>query len=219
VTSGIDARARQRDIEGCHHAHARLLETVAGVDDGRAQAASVLPGWSVGHVLTHLARNADGLAGVLEGALRGEVVPMYLSVEARNADIEAGSGRPAAELAADLVAAAARIERAFADATDEVWASSTTLITGPSPMDDLPARRWREVEVHHADLGLAFTPGQWSDAYVRRELPRMQMLWASRRPMGLTELPEAALRVNPHDRLAWLLGRGTIVGLEPAGIF
>jgi maleylpyruvate isomerase len=170
-------------------------------------------------VLTHVARNADGLAGVLEGAQRGEVVAMYPSMQARNADIESGSSRPAAALAADVSTSAARLERAFAATSEAVWAGSAELITGPSPMDDLPPRRWREVEVHHSDLGLAHTRRDWSDDYVRRELPRLQMMWASRRPMGLTELPEVALRADPHDRLAWLLGRAEIAGLEPAGIF
>jgi hypothetical protein len=46
----------------------------------------------------------------------------------------------------------------------------------------------------------------------------MAMLWNSRLPMGMTGLPEAALAVDDHHRLAWLLGRATIDGLEPAGL-
>ena len=48
----------------------------------------------------------------------------------------------------------------------------------------------------------------------------MEMRWNARRPMGMTGLPaEAARQLPPHDRLAWLLGRVEIEGLEPAGIF
>ena len=43
----------------------------------------------------------------------------------------------------------------------------------------------------------------------------MEMRWNARRPMGLTGLPDAALRAPPHVRLAWLLGRTTIDGLSP----
>lgn len=43
----------------CREAQERLLLRVAGLDDGAMRAPSRLPGWTVGHVLTHLARNAD----------------------------------------------------------------------------------------------------------------------------------------------------------------
>jgi hypothetical protein len=44
------------------------------------------------------------------------------------------------------------------------------------------------------------------------------MLWASRKPMGMTALPPEAMSVSEHHRLAWLLGRADIDGLTPAGI-
>jgi hypothetical protein len=44
------------------------------------------------------------------------------------------------------------------------------------------------------------------------------MLWASRKPMGLTDLPPEAMAVPPRHRLAWMLGRVEIDGLGPAGI-
>jgi len=45
------------------------------------------------------------------------------------------------------------------------------------------------------------------------------MLWASRQPMGMTTLPPLALAASPSDRLAWLTGRSTIAGLDPAGVY
>jgi hypothetical protein len=36
--------------------------------------------------------------------------------------------------------------------------------------------------------------------------------------MGLTDLPPAALALAPHDRLAWLLGRISIPGVDDAGL-
>ena len=41
-------------------AHQRLIGTGSGLDDAQIRRASLLPEWSIGHVLTHLARNADG---------------------------------------------------------------------------------------------------------------------------------------------------------------
>ena len=60
---------------------------------------------------------------------------------------------------------------------------TATVFGVPEPVVELPFRRWREVEVHHADLGLAeFTIDDWSDGYVRRDLERAEMTWAARRP-------------------------------------
>lgn len=62
-------------IELCRSAHARLAEAVDGLTDEQVRSPSRLPGWTIGHVLTHLARNADGHALRLDGALRGDDVP------------------------------------------------------------------------------------------------------------------------------------------------
>src|ERR1700728_1987632 len=80
----------------------RLLAGTAAITDARAREPSSLPGWSRGHLLTHLARNADGLRNLLIWARTGVVTPQYPSVEARDEEIEAGAGRPARELAADV---------------------------------------------------------------------------------------------------------------------
>src|SRR5439155_7551235 len=46
-------------VDGCIGAHRRLLATLEVVDDATARGLSQLPAWTRGHVLTHLARNAD----------------------------------------------------------------------------------------------------------------------------------------------------------------
>lgn len=209
-----------RDVQGAVAAHARLSADLAALTDDQAAQPSLLPGWSVAHVLTHIARNADGLSLMVEAANRGEVGSQYPGGFAqRNADIEAGSGRTAAELVADVAAANARLEAAWAATTDEGRRAEGLTVAGPVPVRELPFRRWRETAVHHADLGLAYRWHHWPHDYVRLELQRMTMLWASRKPMGLTTLPAAALALADRERLAWLLGRTTVEGLEPAGIF
>ena len=85
-------------------------------------------------------------------------------------------------------------------------------------MSDLLFIRWREATVHHADLGLGFAWSDWDRRVRAAELARLTMLWASRKPMGLTDLPPEALRAGDHHRVAWLLGRAEIEGLGPAGI-
>jgi maleylpyruvate isomerase len=37
-----------------------LLRSVEGLSDTAAREPSLLPGWTCGHVLSHLARNAEG---------------------------------------------------------------------------------------------------------------------------------------------------------------
>jgi maleylpyruvate isomerase len=219
-SSPVDVRELDRAVTGCAGAHQRLLAGLAELTDDDARRPSLLPGWTVGHVLTHLARNADGNVRMLDAANRGEVVAMYEGgMDGRAADIEAGAGRPAATLVADVRATIYRLEQQWAAMTAAGWEGEGIGATGRVPIAEVPFRRWREVEVHHADLGLGFGPQDWSRDYVRLELHRMTMLWASRRPMGMTQLPAEVIALAPHDRLAWLLGRLHVDGIADAGIY
>jgi maleylpyruvate isomerase len=105
------------------------------------------------------------------------------------------------------------LETAWASCTLEGWRGRGSTNRGEVAIADLPFRRWREVEVHHADLGLRLTSEGWSPEYVRRELARQEMTWKARLPVGLGGLPAAALTLPPHRRLAWLLGREQVEGL------
>jgi maleylpyruvate isomerase len=209
----------QRDCAGAVRAHLAVIAAAQQLTDFQVAQPSLLPGWTVGHVVTHIARNAEGQKRMLDAALRGEIGQMYPGgPEQRNADIEAGSTRSTAELAADIADSAARLEAAWEAMTPEAWAGRGIAPYGEVTMSDLPFIRWREVAVHHADLGLGYSWAVWDAGYVRLELARLTMLWASRKPMGLTTLPPEALAVSSHHRVAWLLGRAVIDGLEPAGI-
>jgi len=208
-----------RNMAGAAKAHAEVVATMQTLDDAQVSQPSLLPGWTVGHVATHIARNAEGHIRMLQGAMRDEVVPMYPGgTQQRTADIEAGSTRAAADLTADVVVTAAELEATWDALPAEAWSRHGVTIAGEISMVDLLFIRWREVCVHHADLGLGYTWEDWDDEYVRLDLARLTMQWASRKPMGLTDLPPAALAAPPHRRLAWLLGRTEIDGLPEAGI-
>jgi len=209
------ARQLNDHVEGCSAAHQRLLADVESRDDAWVRADSLLPGWTRAHVLTHLARNAEGLARLLEHANRGEVADQYPGgVAARNAAIESGALRSMAEIVNDLRVTAWALESTWVTTTVEGWQGLGRLSSGALiPVREVVFRRWREVEVHHADLGDGFSWSDWSPAYVRLDLEHQAMAWTSRRPMGLATLPEAALRLEPAVRLAWLLGRLTVEGL------
>lgn len=49
----------EADIARVADAHARFIDAIEGLGAADMRGPSLLPGWSVGHVLTHVARNAD----------------------------------------------------------------------------------------------------------------------------------------------------------------
>ena len=118
-------------------------------DDMRAP--SLLPGWTRGHVLTHIARNADSISATVAGAQRGEIVKRYPGgPEQRNADIEAGAARSAVDLLADVRESAEKLDRLFAAAADiDGW----DLACDNRSVGEYVTVRWREVEVHRVDAG------------------------------------------------------------------
>jgi maleylpyruvate isomerase len=188
-------------IDGCAAAQATLLAGLAGLRDDVARGPSLLPGWTVGHVLTHIARNADSVVWRLEGAAAGELRDQYPGGLAQRAgDIEAGAGRPAAELVRDVERTSAAVERVMAALPPAAWdAPSRTSKGVVETSRDAALSRWREVVVHHGDLGLGPVP--FPPALVEAWLPR--------------ELPRLAERSDPAALLAWIIGRGDPPVLSP----
>jgi hypothetical protein len=138
------------------------------------------------------------------------------------AAIERDASRSANEHVAGVRRSIYALEGAIASAR-EGWYGSARMVSGIEvPVTDLPLRRWREVEVHMGDLGLAelqcVGPDSWSLDYVRHDLSVMTMQWKSRGSMGLTDLPSQIRTQLPTVRLGWLMGRVTIDGLAPAGL-
>lgn len=219
----MDAREIDTDVAGCATAHQRLLAhldaiTAAASDDVISRP-SQLPSWTVGHVLTHLSRNAESFTHMIAAADRGEVADQYPGGrEQRDADIESGATRPLAEQIADVRRTIWDLEAAWSRATRDAWQGTGRSLAGEVPIAHLPHRRWREVEIHHVDLGLGQTVADWSPDFVRRELARQSSLWKSRRSMGMTDLPAEALALDPAHRLAWLVGRLSIPGVPDAGL-
>ena len=216
-----DDRERLGWIDLATEEHRRLL---AALDERLASgtldvtARSLLPDWTIGHVVTHVTHSGDGHMRMLDAAADGGVGQQYPGGRAqRNSGIEQGAARPAAEQVADL--------RRSVDALEARWASMPTWdgvgasMGGEVAIADLPFLRLREVAIHHADLGIGFTFDDLPAAYLREELRRMEMLWASRQPMGMTTLPPLALAAPPPDRLAWLMGRSMIDGVDPAAVY
>ena len=215
----MNSRELNRDVAGCAASHQDLLAALDVLTDDQARQPSKLPGWSVGHVLTHLARNADSHVRMLRGADRGEVLSQYVDgASGRNAEIEAGADRSAEALVADVRTTIYELEATWATTSAQGWHGRGLSLMGEMPMSDLVFRRWREVEIHRMDLALGYGWAQWPAELVRLDLTRMTTQWASSKPMGLSALPAEALALSPGHRLAWLWGRAEVSGLPPAGV-
>ncbi len=190
-------------IAGCVASHAALLADIDGLSDHEARGACALPGWSVGHLFTHLARNADSVVRRLEGAARGEVLDQYAGgLTGRADDIEAGAQRPAVELVADVASSAAAVERVMAGLSLSAWDGRSRTARGVEESSrDAVFSRWREVAVHRGDLGLHPGPVPLPPELVEAWLPQ--------------ELARSSTRTDPAALLTWILGRGPAPELAP----
>jgi len=155
--------------------------------DGDVAGPSLCTGWTRGHVLTHIARNADAVGRTFAGALRGEVVARYPDGPAgRGADIEAGAGRSAVELLADVGESADRLDRLCGALTDaSAWDRP---VDGDRPASGWIRGRWNEVEIHRADLGGTYGAADWPASFVSYLLTRLAGRVGAR--------SEAALRIE-----------------------
>lgn len=216
----------------------RLLRTAAAISDEQARAASLLPGWSRGHVLSHLARNADSLRNLLIWARTGVETPQYPSQEARDQGVAAGAGRPAAELRADVQASAAELAAEAARLTGPNWLAEVHGIRGaPHPAWYTLWRRLTEVEVHHVDLNAGYGPADWSaefaaeclqraaGAFVRPDSPAVLLRTSDDDhvyrvgPASADSDPVCEVSGPTRQLLAWLIGRSAGAELirHPAG--
>ncbi|MBO1335340.1 maleylpyruvate isomerase family mycothiol-dependent enzyme [Streptomyces sp. VRA16 Mangrove soil] len=152
-----------RDLVSVREATDRLLAAIGTLDNAAVTESSRLPGWSRGHVLAHLARNADALVNVLAGH------PMYVSAEARDADIERDAPRGLREQVEDVRASADRFQRVGAKDAD--WGRTVELRNGVKDVaSQVPFRRWIEVELHHVDLGIGYELEDLSEEFTQREI-------------------------------------------------
>ncbi|MZD04897.1 maleylpyruvate isomerase family mycothiol-dependent enzyme [Streptomyces sp. SID5785] len=152
-----------RDLASVREATSRLLTAVDALDNAAVAEPSRLPGWSRGHVLAHLSRNADALVNVLSG------LPMYASADERDADIERDAPRALDEQAADLRESAERFRLKGTEDAD--WARTVELRNGvKDSAANVPFRRLCEVELHHVDLGIGYELEDLSEELTQREI-------------------------------------------------
>jgi maleylpyruvate isomerase len=206
----------------------RLLEAVAAADLRRP---SLLPGWSRAHVVAHLARSADAQRRLIAGALAGREVEQYPG--GREREIDLGASRGDVELRADLRAASEALDEVWRSLAPDEWELVCVTAHARRALRGGISARWREVEVHHVDLGAGYGPADWPAEFVREFLPRTVLGMPARaveapagRSWRVRETGGATWRITadavttddePADHeivgdgahlLAWLLGRG-----------
>ncbi|MGD0984038.1 MAG: maleylpyruvate isomerase N-terminal domain-containing protein [Acidimicrobiales bacterium] len=186
-------------VNGSRDATARLLSALAAIDDLDVTRPSLLPDWTVAHVLTHLARNADSFVRILRAASEDAQVPQYPGGAAgRKLEIEEGVKRAGQAILEDLAASAARLDATWDEVPEAVWQRQGLRADGsPLPCRILPISRWREVEVHHLDLGLGYAVSDWPAEFVKIDLPHA----LDRVPERLGDPAQGAAF------LAWIYGR------------
>ncbi|RNL59950.1 maleylpyruvate isomerase family mycothiol-dependent enzyme [Nocardioides marmoriginsengisoli] len=151
------------ELEALHRSDQRVVRTVDSLTDAEWAGASLLPGWTRAHVVAHLALNAEGFAGALEALAEGEPRPIYPSEEARDAGIEELAVQDHGVIRERFFAATQHFRNVAEELPDEIWEGTVLRVPeGPEwPARFLVGARRREVEIHHADLGLAYTRQDW----------------------------------------------------------
>lgn len=211
-------------MEQVAEATTELLVTVDTLDDAALTGASVLPGWSRGHVLAHISRNADSLVNLLLWAHTGVETPQYASAALRDADIELGAPRPLAEQRADLAESAERLIGMARVPTAEQWQVEVRTRQGrPLPAYRIPWMRLQELRIHHVDLNAGYAPADWPADFVAELLAEVAADLGARPDVQPFEIQAtdtgfgATVGAGDCDRkvtapaaslLAWLLGRG-----------
>lgn len=161
-------------VDQVHQATDRVLRDAERLTEEQAESASLCPGWTRKHVLTHLAREADGLVNLLTWARTGVVTPMYPDAATMTEDIVIGGQRGIGEIVTDLRDASALLHATMTEMPDEAW--FVTVRLGPaasgSPVEarELLWRRMVELELRHVDLDGPYTAAHWPEGFAERLL-------------------------------------------------
>lgn len=213
-----------RHINAVRQATDVLYEVVEELDEAAVRGASLLPGWSRGHVITHLARNADALVNLLTWAKTGVEHQAYTSRADRDADIEEGARRILQVIKADLDSACLRFDAACREFPAHAWHSEVTAPKGQSiPASTVPLFRLREIWIHLIDLnaGVGFDdlPADFVDEFIDDAVEQFegrvdpfsievtlpdgtQRIWTVNGPANRNSVSGSASAV-----LGWLTGR------------
>ncbi len=197
---------------------------ITTLSDREIEGPSRLPDWSIGHLLSHIAFNADAVAQAGSALRAGEPAYMYPGgVDQRSDDIERGARRSAAEIRDHLDRSATAFEEEWRLAPP---AGGIARVPGDEefPSVNAPFMRLREVSVHGVDLGACgIAPTEWTATYVAADLAGQwdTVQYRTTDPVGVadetghrwsTGEPDRWLSADRRALLAWLLDRAELPG-------
>ncbi len=209
MTASDRAHALLTRVRALHDIWAQVAREL---DEETVRAPSALPGWTRAHLLSHLARNADGLVNLLTWAKTGVEQPMYAGERARDDDIEKGAYRSAEEIAADVVDSAARLVETADGLPEEAWSVRVRARQGREiPADFVLWLRLSEVAIHLADLDLGYDFARVAGLLG----PEFHLVVSNAIGMYGGELPAVLLVAAGPDgtRHEWRMGTGKAVTL------
>ena len=220
----MNAERASELLDDLRAATARLASSIHGLAPTDLRAPSLLPGWNRSHLLTHLARNADGARNLLLSVRSGQSVRMYASSETRAADIASGADRPGQVILDDAVESSGRLILDADCMAPDLWSRQILVGSGSADAHHIEAirpleMRIREVEIHHVDLAAG---------YSFRDTPETLLGWLltdtisrlARADFHVAEVSGKTdawivgnategihVRGQVHDLIAWLTGR------------
>ena len=196
---------RDQAVAALPEASQRLVRTVDGFHGEDWTAPSLLPGWTRAHVVAHLGLNAAAMSRALRGlvAADDEDAPrtMYDSDEQRADDIALLAAQDPSELRATLMAETTMLQESLDAIPPDQWEARVERTPGGRSMraGSFAGMRWRELEIHHADLDAGYSRADWTTAFAEHLLDAMTKRLR----------PEHAFEVKPLDSSrTWVLGDG-----------
>lgn len=195
------ARLRS-DLSRLGREDAMLEATAASLSEEELAAPSLCEGWTRAHVLAHLAANAEALARLADGAVSGDVQPLYPSRQARDAQIEELAGAGRAALLERLRSASALFAERAGRLGGGLAVEELEVAGMEVPATSLVALRIAEVVVHHGDLDAAWTVEEADPDSL------LNAVEAAVRALRVRQAPGMTLVTEEGDE--WTIGDGAL---------
>ena len=202
-------------IEQVEQSTIRLVATAVTLTDADMRGPSVLPGWSRGQVLLHVARSADAYTWLLRSARRSTQLGSRPSTTAPPA-----AAATAVDIAGDLQVSLEQFAAEIGEMPADAWSQMVTALAGwPHPAWFTLRRCLRELETHHFDLCCGYRTQDWPTPYVAWALDdTLATMRAQGFPLGSAEATDLgrtwtitpggpSVAAAGHELLAWLAGR------------
>ncbi|WP_308012145.1 maleylpyruvate isomerase family mycothiol-dependent enzyme [Actinacidiphila acidipaludis] len=195
----------------------RLRALLPALTEEEVRGPSTLPGWTRGHVLSHIEGVGLALARQARYARRGRLIDVYDGGRpARDAAIEAGHRRSALQFTSALAAALDEVEASWAAVEPGDWERPVRYRDGV--LLDAGLAWWRELEIHTVDLELGPSGADWSPEFcahavefLAARVPEgVRLTWST--PDGAPDHTfgsgaPVAVTGTLTDLVAWLAGR------------